>query len=535
MTAPADAGTAGAANELLRRGLALAAARRLLEAAAAFQAALRLDPELVPALLNLGTAYRHLGQRDSALPCYRLAAKLAPERPEALYLYATLLCELRELEEAIAVHRRALALAPDQPGVLSDLGSALVLRGGDGDAAEGMALLRRAVELAPDWPVAHVNLGVALLRRRRMVAALRCFRAAQRVDAGCDYARFCESNLHLMRGDYARGYALYDAHRAVYPPRYDERLWDGAPLAGRTLLLYAQHGLGDTLQFVRYVSRAAALGGRVVLQVQPQLLPLLGRQPGAARVLSNLVEPGAFDAQASLLELPAVLGDTVDTLPAAVPYLAADPRLRWRWAERLAADDGLKVGLVWHGNPKQKDGLIRSCRLADMAPVWELPGVTAYSLQVGAGSEELAELDRSAAGAKQPPVRDLGCLDVEAGAFMDTAAIVECLDVVVTVDTSVAHLAGGLGRPVWMVLPYWADWRWMLDRRDSPWYPTMRIFRQPRPGAWGPVFTELAAALGAATSSSGSASGRRRSGAGDRSTESQPAVAAALAPISSRA
>jgi tetratricopeptide (TPR) repeat protein len=497
VTASAAAPASGAAHELLRRGLALAAAGRLFEAAAAFQAALRLDPELVPALLNLGTAYRHLGQRDCALPCYRLAARLAPDRPEALYLYATLLCELRELEEAIDVHRRALALAPDQPGVLSDLGSALVLRGGAADAAEGMALLRRAVELAPGWPVAHVNLGVALLRRRRMAAALRCFRAAQRADAGCDYARFCESNLHLMRGDYARGYALYDAHRAVYPPRYRERLWDGAPLAGRTVLLYAQHGLGDTLQFVRYVSRAAALGGRVVLQVQPQLLPLLGRQPGAARVLSNLADPGPFDVQASLLELPAVLGDTLDTLPAEVPYLAADRRLRREWAKRLAGDDGFRVGLVWHGNPKQKDGLIRSCRLADMAPVWELRGVSAYSLQVGAGSEELAEL-AGAGGAATPPVRDLGALDAEAGAFMDTAAIVEALDLVVTVDTSVAHLAGGLGRPVWMVVPYWADWRWMVDRDDSPWYPTMRIFRQRRPGAWSPVFAELAAALGAA-------------------------------------
>jgi Tfp pilus assembly protein PilF len=489
------AATPDAANELLRHGLTLAASGRLFEAAAAFQAALRLDPELVPALLNLGTAYRHLGQRDCALPCYRLAARLAPDRPEALYLYGTLLCELRELEEAIDVHRWALALAPDQPGVLSDLGSALVLRGGDADGAEGMALLRRAVELAPDWPVAHVNLGVALLRRRRMAAALRCFRAAQRVDAGCDYARFCESNLHLMRGDYPRGYALYDAHRAVYPPRYRERLWDGVPLAGRTVLLYAQHGLGDTLQFVRYVSRAAALGGRVVLQVQPQLLPLLGRQPGAVRVLSNLADPGSFDVQASLLELPAVLGDTLDTIPADVPYLAADRRLRRRWAHRLAGDGGFKVGLVWHGNPKQKDGLVRSCRLADMAPVWELHGVSAYSLQVGVGSEELAELAGGAGRAGTPPVRDLGALDVEAGAFMDTAAIVDSLDLVVTVDTSVAHLAGGLGRPVWMVVPYWADWRWMVDRDDSPWYPTMRIFRQRRPGAWGPVFAELAAAL----------------------------------------
>lgn len=476
------------ARELLRRGLAFATCGHVLEAAASFQGALRLEPELVPALLNLGTAWRHLGRRESALPCYRLAAKLAPDRPEALYLLATLLCELRELDEAIAVHRRSLTLAAEQPGALSDLGSALVLRGGDGDVAAGMALLRRAVELAPHWPVAHVNLGVGLLRGRCMEEALACFRAAHEVDPGCDYARFCESNLLLMLGDYAGGYALYDAHRAVYPHRYRERRWDGGPLAGRTLLLYAQHGLGDTLQFVRYTARAAAAGGRVVLQVQPELLPLLGRLPGVAEVRPSSGEPGPFDAQASLLELPAILGDVVETLPAEVPYLVADPELCARWCRRLATAGGFKVGLAWHGNPRQKDGLVRTCRLRDMAPVCEVPGVVAYSLQVGAGCEELTAADA-------PPVRDLGAIDGDAGAFMDTAAIMESLDLVITVDTSVAHLAGGLGRPVWMVVPYWADWRWMLERSDSPWYPTMRIFRQPEPGAWGPVFASVAAAL----------------------------------------
>jgi tetratricopeptide (TPR) repeat protein len=468
-------------------GLEHAAGGRPFEAAAAFQNALRLDAGNVPALLNLGTTWRHLGHPDSALPCYRLAAKLAPERAEAHYLLGTLLCQERDLDGAVAAHRRALALAPDYAGVLTDLGSALVLQG---DTEEGPVLLRRAVELAPRWPVAYVNLGIFFVRERRWSEALAAFRAAQEADPGCDYARYCESNLHLMRGDYARGYAMYDAHRAVYPHRIRERRWEGGPLAGRTILLYAQHGLGDTLQFVRYVSRVAATGGRVVLQVQPGLLPLLGRQPGAAAVLSILDDPGPFDVQATLLELPAILGDTLETLPAEVPYLRADRALRARWAARLGGDGGFKVGVVWHGNPHQKDGLVRRCALRDMAPLWEVPGVTVYSLQVGAGREELA-------AGEPTPVRDLGAIDAEAGTgpFMDTAAIMESLDLVVTIDTSVAHLAGGLARPVWMAVPYWADWRWMVDRPDSPWYPTMRIFRQPRPGAWAPVFAELAAAL----------------------------------------
>jgi tetratricopeptide (TPR) repeat protein len=467
-------------------GLVYASRERKHEAAMCFQSALYHDPHCVPALLNLGTVWRQMGRRDSALPCYRLAAKLAPDRVEAHFCLGTLLCELRELDEAIAVHRCARALAPDHPGLLSDLGSALVLHN---ETEEGLLLLRRAIAVAPQWPIAHVNLGIALARERRLNDALEAFRVATDLEPDFAYARFCESNVHLMRGDFTRGYALYDAHRVVYPHRYRERRWEGRPLEGRTILLYAQHGLGDTLQFVRYVSRVAAMGGRVTLQVQPQLLSLLGRQPGATAVVSNHDDPGPFDVQASLLELPAILEDTLDTIPAYVPYLYADPERCARWSERLSRDDGFKIGVAWHGNPHQKDGLIRRCALRDMAPVWNVPGVSVYSLQVGTGREEL-----TTAGA-DCRVHDLGDLDGNGHAFMDTSAIMTSLDLIVTIDTSVAHLAAGLGRPVWMVVPYWTDWRWMLERPDSPWYPTMRIFRQPSPGAWASVFAEVATAL----------------------------------------
>jgi len=464
-------------------GLVYAALSRALEAAACFQSALRIDAGCVPALLNLGTAWRHLGQRESALPCYRLAVKLAPDQVDGHYLLGTLLCEMRDLDEAVAVHRRALALAPAHAAVLTDLGSALVLQG---DTEEGPSLLRQAVELAPRWPVAQVNLGIALVRERRFREALVAFRAAQETDPGFVYARFCESNLYLMQGNFEQGYALYDAHRSVYPHRYRERRWDGSALSGRTILLYAQHGLGDTLQFVRYVPQVAAAGGKVVLQVQRQLVPLFARQRGAAVMCGTDQDPGPFDVQATLLELPAILGDTLATIPAEVPYVHADPALRARWAAYLSCHGGFKVGIAWHGNPHQKDGLIRRCSLLDMAPIWDVPGVAVYSLQKGAGCDELTAA---------VPVRDFGEIDKDAGAFMDTAAIMESLDLVVTIDTSIAHLAGALARPVWMVVPYWADWRWMTERTDSPWYPTMRIFRQPRPGAWAPVFHELAAAL----------------------------------------
>jgi tetratricopeptide (TPR) repeat protein len=465
-------------------GLIYAALNRPLEAAMHFQNALRLDAHCVPALVNLGTMWRRVGEREAALPCYRLAVKLAPDLMEAHFFLGTLLCELRELDEAVALHRRALDLAPNHPGVLTDLGSALVLQG---KAEEGHALLRLAVTLAPRWPVAQVNLGIALTRAHRFDDALIEFKSAQDADPNFVYAQFCESNIYLTQGDYERGYALYDAHRAVYPHRYSERRWDGSPLDGRTILLYAQHGLGDTLQFIRYVPRVAGMGGRVILQVQPNLLPLFKNEPTAAAVLATTEDPGPFDVQATLLELPAILGDTIETIPAAVPYLRADPTRVAHWRARLKHDRAFKIGIAWHGNPNQKDGLIRRCALRDMAPIWSLPGVAVYSLQVGAGREEISAGDRL-------PVIDLGDIDRD-GAFMDTAAIMEAVDLVVTIDTSIAHLAGGLARPVWMVVPHWADWRWMIDRTDSPWYPTMRIFRQKQPAEWQPVFAELACAL----------------------------------------
>ncbi len=465
-------------------GLVYAACRQPHYAAACFQRALRLDPCNGAALLNLATSWRFMGYHDAAAGCYREALRLLPNRMEVLYSLGTLLCEQRELEEAIEVHRRALSLAPNHAGVLTDLGSALVLTG---KMDEGLALLYRAIAAAPGWAVAHVNLGIALVRLRRVEEARAAFHKAQALNPEFAYAKFCESNLDLLLGDFARGYALYDAHRKVYPHRHQERRWDGSPLNGKTILLYAQHGLGDTLQFVRYVPVVAQMGGRVLLQVQPALLKLLKNYPGAAEVLPSGDQPIEFDAQATLLELPAILGHIQETIPRAVPYLHADSVLSAAWASRLQNDVGFRIGIAWHGNPHQKDGLIRSCTLQDMERICRVPGLIVYSLQCGKGSEELE--------ASGLPLKKINDLDQHDGPFMDTAAIASLLDLVITIDTSIAHLAGGLGCPVWLAVPHWPDWRWMLDRSDSPWYPTMRIFRQVKPFEWKPVFEQMAREL----------------------------------------
>ena len=345
--------------------------------------------------------WRRVGQREAALPCYRLAVKLAPDLMEAHFFLGTLLCELRELDEAIAVHRRALVLAPNHPGILTDLGSALVLQG---KTDEGHVLLNQAVVLAPLWPVGHVNLGIALSRATALKMRLLHSNRPRMPTQIFYMPNSVRASVYLTKGDYKRGYALYDAHRAVYPHRYRERRWDGSPLDGRTILLYAQHGLGDTLQFIRYVSRVADMGGRIILQIQPNLVPLFRNEPAATSVLGTNDDPGPFDVQATLLELPAILGDTIETVPAKVPYLRADSTRVAHWSARLKHDRAFKIGIVWHGNPNQKDGLIRRCALSDMAPIWGLPGVSVYSLQVGAGCEEISAGERL-------PVIDLGDID----------------------------------------------------------------------------------------------------------------------------
>jgi hypothetical protein len=292
--------------------------------------------------------------------------------------------------------------------------------------------------------------------------------------------------LLLLEGNFAQGWPEYDWrrwHKDVARP-FPQPLWDGSPLKGRTLLLHAEQGLGDTLQFIRYSARVPRDGGRVVLECQPALLPLLRGLPGLDQVLPLGAALPPFDVQAPLPSLPGLFGTTADSIPAEVPYLRADPERVGQWRRELGPGDGFTVGIAWQGNPKNKGDRRRSVALSRFVPLAEVPGVRLCSLQVGAGTEQLAGADF--------PLLDLGSRLTD---FVDTAAAVSCLDLVVCVDTALAHLAGALGKPVWLAVASAPDWRWLLGRPDSPWYPTLRLFRQPSPGDWQSVFAQLAAAL----------------------------------------
>jgi hypothetical protein len=295
----------------------------------------------------------------------------------------------------------------------------------------------------------------------------------------------------LLMGDYARGWQEYEWRwqRPQTPPRpFRQPRWDGSPLAGRTILLHMEQGLGDMLQFIRYAAPLKRQGATVLVETLKLLVPFFQRCPGVDQVFAEGEALPDFDVHAPLMSLPALLATTLETVPAEVPYLFAEEELVARWARELGSEPGFKIGVVWQGNPHHGWDHFRSFPLAQLAPLAELPGVRLYSLQRGPGAEQLATLNG------RFPVTDL------AGRWADPfvslrelAAVMANLDLVVTADTAPAHLAGALSVPAWVALAAVADWRWLLGREDSPWYPTLRLFRQDRLGDWGPVFHRLAA------------------------------------------
>jgi hypothetical protein len=330
-----------------------------------------------------------------------------------------------------------------------------------------------------------------LLNLGQPEGAVACYSRALELKPDYDEARRNRSLVRLLLADYDRGWADYELRwgAAGLPVRAVNRpLWDGGPLNGRTILLHAEQGLGDTIQFARYVPLVKAKGGTVVLACQKPLLRLLAALPGVDRLVPQADTLPNFDIHAPLLSLPCILGTTsTDTIPASVPYLRAEAALVTRWREKLAAIPGHKVGIAWQGSKSFKADQLRSVPLERFAPLAEVPGVTLISLQKGHGSEQLAQVSF--------PVTELPGLDEESGPFMDTAAVMTCLDLVISTDTAIPHLAGALNVPCWMATPFSPDWRWLLDREDSPWYPSLRLFRKPTLRDWEPVFRRIAAEL----------------------------------------
>jgi len=471
-------------------GIAYRALDRLEDAIACYEKALRLQPDYGEAHNNLGAAFRGQGRLRESKECYEQALRCQPDFPPAHSNLGVAYQAEGRLDEAADCFRQALRLQPHFAEAYINLGTLLLAQA---KLDESVSCYRQAVRCRPDYPVAHCDLGAALQRQGNAREALACFDEALRLKPDFADAHLAKSYTLLLAGDFERGWPEYE-WRSRCPdfimPRWrgPQPAWDGSPLGGRTILLHAEQGLGDTLQFIRYVPLVQERGGRVVVEVQAPLAHLLQSCSGIDQVIARGEVQPPFDVHAYLLSLPGLLSTTVATVPAKVPYLTADPALVAHWRTQLSAVPGFKIGINWQGSREHKMDSLRSVRLLEFAPLASLQGVHLFSLQEGAGTEQLGTL----AGAF--PVTDLGSrLDGPSGAFMDRAALMTNLDLVVTVDTALAHLAGALGVPVWVPLAFAADWRWLLDREDSPWYPSMRLFRQTRLGEWAPVFERLAA------------------------------------------
>jgi Flp pilus assembly protein TadD len=476
-------------NALLEQG-------RTALASDVFRLALALRPVYPEIHNNLSVALKDLGRIDEAEAAARTALAQRPGYPEAHNNLAIALTDLGRLEEAEAECRAALALKSPYPSAHSNLGNVLFELG---RLEEALVCYRTALAQRADHAEAHNNLGITLKAMGRLPEAIAACRAA--IALRPDYAG-AHRNLALsllLNGEFSEGWQEYEwrgKNRSGRPLRhpYSQPQWQGEPLEGRTLLLWPEEGHGDQLQFCRYARLAAARGGRVLLATYRPLTRLLASVPGVAQVVPNDAPLPPFDCHLPLLSMPHIVGTTADSIPAKIPYLRVDPVQSALWGERLRDLPGLKVGLVWAGDPRPHDHKAhaidrrRSINPLRLLPLLSVPGVSMVSLQMGTG-----------AAARETLPEALRPRDVMAGVgdFADTAAIVTNLDLVISVDTSMVHLAGALGKPVWVLSRYDGCWRWLLERDDSPWYPTLRLFRQPAPDAWETVVAEIATELAA--------------------------------------
>jgi Tfp pilus assembly protein PilF len=485
---------------------------RLPMAEALMRRAAGLNPAQADFHSSLGLVLKNLGRRGEAIDCLRQALWLEPCQPDVLNNLGLLLREQGDIGAAIESFQQALRINPSHSVASYNLGNILMERG---QAAEAAECFRRTVGSDPSALGAWNNLGSLLLELGRRGEAAECFAAALRLNPEHAPTRYNRSLLRLLEGDLPGAWADYEYRwrKPGFSHAHGSRpLWDGAPLAGRTILLHAEQGLGDTIQLIRYAPLVRERGGRVVLECQPALLPLLSGIAGVDQLVAAGAALPDYDVQAPLLSLPAIFGTTLATIPASIPYLRADPVLVASWRRDLAALPGFMVGIAWQGNPNYPGDRRRSFPAAHFEGLARVPGVRLISLQKGPGTEQLGRLANrlgDLAGSKQPPILDLGDRLDATAAFLDTAAVMKCLDLVIAPNSVLVHLAGALGVPVWLPLAAAADWRWLLERSDSPWYPTVRLFRQSQEGDWDEVFeriTRAAATLGDAPTSAQAAS-----------------------------
>lgn len=407
---------------------------------------------------------------------------MRPNSADIRCALGTALFNLNRFDEAGTVYEETLALNARDFIACHNLAVIHQRQGRLRDAADWF---RKATRIQPNTALAHLNLGTILRDLGRMDDAWEHLRRAVELDPKLPDAHMMLAWVLLLTGDFARGWAEYE-WRWRCPgfvwPNLPAPLWDGSPLNGRTIVLHAEQGMGDMIQFIRYAPLVAEGGGRVIAMCPPSLQRIVARVPGVIQVVTQRGMLPPFDVWLPIMSLPLRFGTTLKTIPARIPYIGIDTSSVAAWADRLRADPpGFRVGLCWAGNRANINDANRSIPLGKFAPLGQVPGVSFYSLQLG----------ERPIGAP-PPLIDHTAFIQD---FADTAAFMQHLDLIISVDTAVAHLAGALGRPVWTLLPFAPDWRWLLSRPDSPWYPSMRLFRSEPCEPWEPVLQRVCAEL----------------------------------------
>jgi Flp pilus assembly protein TadD len=471
------------ADALHYLGVALAQAGRFQESLVPLELALKLQPDHFAAHNHHGNALAGLSRHDAALLSYDRSIQLRKDFADAHYNRGSALVALNRLEEALDSFDRAITLKPDYAQAYHNRANVFQRLG---RYPEALASCQQALQYQPGDAESHVSLGVAFASLGRLDEAMESYRRALRIEPALDNGQWNKALVHLVRGEFEQGWPLYEARWRVKNLGYHNRfahqpLWLGVEsLQGKTILLHTEQGFGDAIQFCRYAVLAATQGAKVILAVPSPMHALMTSLAGVDQVISRGDVP-AFDLQCPLLSLPLAFGTSVESIPAPRSYLRAPGTRQAHWVSRLGFLGKPRIGVAWSGRESHVNDKNRSIALEQFLPLLR-NRATFVSLQkvIRAVDEQLL--------ARIPSLARLG---EQLTDFADTAALISELDLVITVDTAVAHLAGALGKPVWILLPCVADWRWLQDREDSPWYPSARLFRQPTPSDWGSVIKRL--------------------------------------------
>jgi len=465
---------------------------KLDDAVTWLERSIKLKSGNISASISLGQTYRLQNKKDQAIACYKHALSFAPDNTEILTNLGNLLREMGKSDESCAVYQRLAQLKPGDTGILLNFGT-LLRDTGKWDAA--MEQYEKVLELQPNSTDAIISRASLLLELNRPEEAKAGYSQSLNLKPNLPDAKWGKAAAALMLGEYTDGWALYESRFECAQMRrsllFRNKRWAGGELDGKRLLIWGEQGFGDVLQFIRYAALCKEKGGYVIALCREPLVRLLKNCPYIDEVVTAATEQD-FDYQAPIMSLPHIFGTTLHTVPNDVPYLYVSETARQKWAPHFADADGFKLGLVWSGNPRKIDieahmmDRQRSMSLALMKPFFDVESCRFYNLQKGEASDQIA------ANGLQTKLIDLmpGADD-----FMDTAAIIENLDLVISVDTSVVHLAGGLGKPVWVLSRFGGCWRWLQNAKTSPWYPTAKIFGQPKPGDWQSCIDEITVAL----------------------------------------